>query len=194
MEVDEIKRIVEGGCIIAVLACKILLATFTPLTIDLAYVMSYYSTFPSLPSTSFISLIVGFWSILPVDHPILSTAWNIEVFHPSLGMYLLVFLMKLPLLVIDLLGRAALQNSHQKRVRFTTSELRILGVVPEPLRCGKRNLGCTRLAANAPDSCSIRNASRKTLRARITCATGLNNNPVLLRLTYSRFSRVMATN
>jgi len=111
VEVDEIKRIVEGSCIIAVLACKILLATFTPLTIDLAYVMSYYSTFPSLPSTYFISLIVGFWSILPVDHPILSTAWNIEVFLPSLGMYLLVFLMKLPLLVIDLLAGVLLYRT-----------------------------------------------------------------------------------
>jgi len=104
VEVAEIKQLMVGGCIIAVLACKILLATFTPLTIDLAFVMSYYSTFPSLPSTFFISLIVGFWSILPVDHPILSASWNTDVFQPSVGMYLLVFMMKLPLLLIDLLA------------------------------------------------------------------------------------------
>ena len=111
MGVDEIKRVVGGGCIVATLACKILLVTFTPLTIDLAYVMSYYSTFPNLPSTYFISLIVGFWSILPVDHPILSTSWNIEAFHPSPGMYLLVFLVKLPLLIIDLLAGALLYRT-----------------------------------------------------------------------------------
>jgi hypothetical protein len=41
------------------------------------------------------------WYVLPVDHPLLSSAWTIETFQASVGLYVLVFLLKLPLLILD---------------------------------------------------------------------------------------------
>jgi hypothetical protein len=53
------------------------------------------------PYSFVLRLLYGVWLWLPIEHPPLSAFWNTYSFHSSLGAYLLVFLVKLPLLLLD---------------------------------------------------------------------------------------------
>jgi hypothetical protein len=85
---------------------KALLMTLTPMSEDLAYVVNrIFAGGPQARTLygSFIRTVIAFWTTLPVDHPPILTSWTVDFFQPSIGLYLLVFLLKLPLLVLDLL-------------------------------------------------------------------------------------------
>jgi hypothetical protein len=76
------------------------------MSVDLAYAISRtltHATQGRTPYGVFIGAVIAFWGTLPVDHPSILTGWTVDFFQPSFGLYLLVFLLKLPLLVLDLL-------------------------------------------------------------------------------------------
>lgn len=85
---------------------KGIIMTATPLTLDLTYQVLQASSgaaWSPNPYVSFLQLTIKMWLLLPVDHPSLPSAWSLGTFQPSIGLYLLVFMVKSPLLLIDIL-------------------------------------------------------------------------------------------
>lgn len=86
-------------------AVKAIIMTLTPLNLDLSFAVSRIDQTSMLTMTPYgalLKMIVGIWLLVPVDHPVLASAWSIDSFNPSLGIYVLVFMIKLPLLILDL--------------------------------------------------------------------------------------------
>ena len=84
---------------------KAIIMTLTPLNLDLSFVVSRIDQTSGLTMTPYgalLKMIVGIWLLVPVDHPVLASAWSIDSFNPSFGIYVLVFMIKLPLLILDL--------------------------------------------------------------------------------------------
>jgi hypothetical protein len=80
--------------------------TLTPMSLELAYLMSqvtHPSKWDRTPYGKIMEYIFKGWQTIPVDHPVLATSWPVGVFRDSAGIYLLVFMLKLPLLVLDVL-------------------------------------------------------------------------------------------
>ena len=85
---------------------KTSLMTLSPMSLDLAYAVHQTlvgSVQGRTPYGIFIKTMIAFWTTIPVDHPSLLMNWTVDIFQPSLGLYLLVFLLKFPLLVLDVL-------------------------------------------------------------------------------------------
>jgi hypothetical protein len=85
---------------------KASLMTLSPMSLDLAYAVHQTlvgSVQGRTPYGIFIKTMIAFWTAIPVDHPSLLTNWTVDIFQPSFGLYLLVFLLKFPLLVLDVL-------------------------------------------------------------------------------------------
>ena len=97
--------------LISVTALKAILMTITPLSLDLAFTVSQISSsspWGKSPYGRFMESVLYIWQILPVDHPAVASSWTVDFFHASPGLYLLVFMLKLPLLGLDLLTGALL--------------------------------------------------------------------------------------
>ncbi len=91
---------------VATATLKAILMTLTPLSLDLTVAVddvSQRGTLAATPYGAFIGLILRAWQAIPVDHPALTSSWTVDFFHPSIGLYTLVFLVKLPLLILDIL-------------------------------------------------------------------------------------------
>ncbi|MGD0177139.1 MAG: hypothetical protein ABSC50_09985 [Candidatus Bathyarchaeia archaeon] len=92
-------------CLIAVsIATKAVVMTLTPMSLELAFLMSqvtYPSKWDLTPYGKMMEYIFKLWQAIPVDHPVLATSWTVEVFKASTGLYLLVFMEKFPLLILD---------------------------------------------------------------------------------------------
>jgi hypothetical protein len=99
--------------IIGVASAKAFLMTITPLSLDLSYAISQTDRGPGLLVTPYgvlLRAIVLLWTHLPIEHPQLANAWTISSFQPSAALYLLVFLVKLPLLLTDFAMAILLYN------------------------------------------------------------------------------------
>jgi hypothetical protein len=75
------------------------------MSLDLAYLISQVtqpSKWNRTPYGRMMECVFKAWQAIPVDHPLLATSWTAEIFHPSAGLYLLVFMEKLPLLILDI--------------------------------------------------------------------------------------------
>lgn len=61
--------------------------------------MQLYQT----PYGAFLYTITRIWSILPFGHPAISSVWTVDNFVPSPGIFVLVFMVKFPLLILDVM-------------------------------------------------------------------------------------------
>lgn len=96
----------QGVAFTATSAVKIALMTITPMSFDLAFLVDEItapSKWANAPYGIFMQLIFRGWQLLPVDHPQLVTSWTPDYFNGSPGLYILVFLLKFPLLLLDIL-------------------------------------------------------------------------------------------
>ena len=100
-------------------AIKAVVMTLTPMSLDLSFVMSkQVAPWAMTPYGELLSGIVAFWRVIPVDHPEIGSVWTTHLFVPSVGLYVLVFLVKLPLLLLDGLTGLVLQKiSFQLRLK-----------------------------------------------------------------------------
>jgi len=100
--------------------------TVTPLSTDFLAQITYQTKFLT-PYQLLATSILQIWYLLPFDHPQISThltLWTAQFLHATTGLYLLVFMLKLPLLILDILAGSliyaiTLRNStNAKRARF----------------------------------------------------------------------------
>lgn len=91
--------------ILTVTAAKAILMVLTPLSLDLSFMVSEGLQTPmaKTPYGAFLAVTVMFWQLLPISHPALTSVWTVDYFKPSAELYLLVFLTKLPSLILDIL-------------------------------------------------------------------------------------------
>jgi hypothetical protein len=85
---------------------KAVLMTVTVFSPDLASVVSSLSRDSKLVATPFgalSKLVLLAWQMLPVDHPVIPSSWNPSLSSGTVGLYSLIFMMKLPLLILDIL-------------------------------------------------------------------------------------------
>lgn len=111
MQTPKFLRGLQGVAFIATTAVKMFLMTITPMSLDLAFLVDQMmspSKWANAPYGIFMRLILQGWQLLPVDHPQLITSWTVDYFLGSPGLYLLVFLIKFPLLLLDVLTGCAL--------------------------------------------------------------------------------------
>jgi len=102
---------IQGLAFATITALKLILMTLTPLSLDLAFVIGQVtrpSKWALAPYGQFMRGIISAWMTLPVDHPALVTSWTVDYFKGTVGLYVLVFLIKLPLLLLDILTGYAL--------------------------------------------------------------------------------------
>lgn len=94
------------------IALKAYLMTISPLSLDFLFALSRADTQSPpqgmAPYAFLIRGIIGIWAKLPVDHPHLATVLGACYIQASSGLYLLVFLLKLPLLILDIVTGMAL--------------------------------------------------------------------------------------
>ena len=108
--------------VVGVASVKAFLMTITPLSLDLSYVISQTDQASGLLATPYgvlLRAIVLLWTYIPIDHPQLANVWTISSFQPSAALYLLVFLVKLPLLIADFAVAILLYNMA---LRFNLKE------------------------------------------------------------------------
>jgi uncharacterized membrane protein len=97
--------------IAAALLLKIIVAIFTPLSSDfinmvhgIAFTKFYFSfRGPYTFSIYFLNLFYRVWLFLPISHPPVNKILGQFYFNPSLSAYMLVFLIKLPFIIFDVL-------------------------------------------------------------------------------------------
>ncbi len=89
-----------------VFALKAYLTAITPLSLEFTYAVmealfghTYYSR---APYSYLLRGLYQTWLALPIEHPALKSVWRADFFHPSFSAYILVFLLKSPLLLLDL--------------------------------------------------------------------------------------------
>jgi hypothetical protein len=81
--------------------------TITPLSLDFTLLVDSISQSSNNPQAlspyGFLQRgIIAVWLSLPVEHPNIALAWTANHFESSFSLYLLVFLLKLPLLIADI--------------------------------------------------------------------------------------------
>jgi len=98
-------------------AVKVVIMTLTPMSLELSLILSgsnrpylnyaiytHESRWGMTPYGKLIQLLTAAWQAMPLQHPALSSAWSVNFFQPSPALYLLVFLLKLPFLLLDIVA------------------------------------------------------------------------------------------
>lgn len=101
-----------------VFALKAYVTAITPLSLEFTYAVmealfghTYYSR---APYSYLFRGLYQTWLALPIEHPALKSVWGVDFFHASFGTYILVFLLKSPLLLADLATAIALYLTLRK--------------------------------------------------------------------------------
>lgn len=98
--------------LVAAYLVKAYAMTATPSSLELSYFITHilipHSIEGATPYGLLLRGIVNLWKMLPVDHPAVASFWTESTFSPSFSAYLLVFLVKLPILIVDIIVGATI--------------------------------------------------------------------------------------
>lgn len=112
--------------LILAFATKAVLMTLAPMSPDLAFQVSQgfgMEPWSMTPYGLLFRSILALWNLTPLEHPNLASSWTVNNFQPSPSLFLLVFMLKFPLLILDfvtgiLIGECVRQQGFVKQGKY----------------------------------------------------------------------------